>query len=157
LGFFFIISPPLKPRVYSGKSFLLCRINNINPHIFIKKAHIIILEHAFTGWIYLNSTLRTIHYPKKYAGYPLHLRRTGKNDTNNWKTILAKKVITQALICIFILFAVVWLQNKTEEIAEKVITQIKMQLVEQHISAGEIYQSLADAYDECVQYIQGVY
>jgi hypothetical protein len=51
----------------------------------------------------------------------------------------------------------VWLQNKTEEIAEKVITQIKMQLVEQHISAGEIYQSLADAYDECVQYIQGVY
>lgn len=105
----------------------------------------------------MNSTLRTIHYPKKYAGYPLHFRRTGKNDTNNWKTILAKKVITQALICIFILFAVVWLQNKTEEIAEKVITQIKMQLVEQHISAGEIYQSLADAYDECVQYIQGVY
>jgi hypothetical protein len=104
----------------------------------------------------LSSTLRTIRYPRKYTGYPLYLRRTGKSNENNWKTILVKKIIIQSLVCIFILFAVVWLQNKTEEIAGELIAQIRLQLLEQHISAGEIYQSLADTYDECVQYIQGV-
>lgn len=155
-GFFLTTSPPFKPQGFSGDFFsLLRRINSLNPHILIRKVHIIILEHAFTGWIYLSSTIRTLRYPGKYAGYPSYLRRTGKNDINNWKTILAKKIITQSLICIFILSAVVWLQNETEETAGKVITQIKLQLVEQHVSAGEIYQSLADAYDECVQYIKG--
>jgi len=104
----------------------------------------------------LSSTLRTIRYPVKYTNYPPYIRRAGRNKDNNWKTILVKKIIIQSLVCIFILFAVVWLQNKTEEIAGKVIAQVRLQLLEQHISAGEIYQSLADTYNECVQYIQGV-
>ena len=131
-------------------------IDKANIHIFIKKDHIIILEHAFTGWINLSGTLRTIRYPRRYAGYPIYARHTGKSSINNWKLVLAKKIIIQSLICILIVFAVVWLQNKTEETADKIVTQMRLQLVEQHISAGEIYQSLADTYDECVQYIQGV-
>lgn len=69
--------------------------------------------------------------------------------------MLIKKIIIQSLVCIFVILAVVWLENKTEGTAAKVITQIRLQLVEKHISVDEIYQSLADKYDECVQYIQG--
>jgi len=104
----------------------------------------------------LNSTIGTIRYRRKHSGYPLYLRQTNKKNTDNWKTILAKKIITQSLVCIFILFAVLWLQNKTEKSAREIIVQIKSQLVEKNISAGEIYRSFAGAYDECKQYIQGV-
>jgi len=111
---------------------------------------------CFAGWVFLNGAARKIQYRRKHAGYPLYIKRAYKNNTDNWKTILARKIITQSLVCIFILFAVLWLQNKTEEPAVEIISEIKAQLVERHISAGEIYRSIAGAYDECVQYIQGV-
>lgn len=69
--------------------------------------------------------------------------------------MLAKKIIIQSLICIAIVFLVVLLQNSTGELPRSIISAIRTSVVEKHIPTEELYQTVADAYRECVDYIQG--
>ncbi len=103
----------------------------------------------------LNSTLKTARYQREIPNYPIYRKSAGRTNYNNGGAVLAKKMIIQSVICILIVFVIAWLQNNTEEISEKIISQIRFQLVEQHVSADEIYQTLEKTYDDCVQYIQG--
>lgn len=69
--------------------------------------------------------------------------------------MLSKKIIIQSLICIAIVFSIAYLQSRTEEVPRNIVSYIRSFVVEKHISTEDIYQTVADTYKECIDYING--
>lgn len=100
----------------------------------------------------MNHAIRTGRYHRSIPYYSSYTRV--KRD-NNGSSVLARKIIIQSLICIAIIFSVIYLQNRTEELPQNIISKVRLLLVERHISTEYIYQTVEDAYRECMEYIQG--
>jgi len=103
----------------------------------------------------LNHAIRTTRYKKRIPYYSSYTKPAGKTKNNNWQPVLAKKIIIQSLACILIIFFVSWLQNQAEEPAADIISQIRLQVVEKNITPEDIYDAIANTYEECYQYLQG--
>ncbi|NLO41388.1 MAG: hypothetical protein GX115_18230 [Ruminiclostridium sp.] len=82
-------------------------------------------------------------------------RLPGNARYSNGKSVLAKRIIIQATVCIIIVFLCILCRNSTEELPQRIIAEIRVRVVERNITAEGIIQSLTDTYEECVQYIQG--
>jgi hypothetical protein len=115
------------------------------------KGHIIILEHA-VGMIKLADVLRTGRYGRSI---PYYYSYTRVKRNNNGSSVLARKIIIQSLICILIVFSLAYLQNSTEKLPRDIVSAVRTLLIEKHVSTEDLYQTLADAYRECVDYIKG--
>jgi len=142
------------PKPYRLGFFFLGRQGGLPLHLFIIlicKDHIIILEHAI-GMIKLSHAIRTSRYRRDIPHYSSYTR---VKRNNNGSSVLAKKIIIQSLICIAIIFSVAFLQNRTEELPKNIISTVRLLLVERHMSTEDIYQTIADAYTECMDYIKG--
>lgn len=124
-----------------------CTIPIITDH----NGHIIILEHA-SGMIRLNHAIRTSRY---YRNVPYYNTYTRIKKNNNGSSVLARKIIIQSLICLAIIFSVIYMQNSSEELHRNVIATVRILLVEKHTSPEDIYQKVAETYRECVEYIEG--
>lgn len=103
----------------------------------------------------MNHAIKTTRYKKRNPYYSSYTKPVGRANNNNWQSVLAKKIIIQSLVCIFIIFLVSWLQSQTEESAVRIVSQIKLQVVEKNITPNIIYETLANKYEECAQYLQG--
>ncbi len=101
------------------------------------------MNHAIKGTRYVRRT------------YPSYTRVTGKTGNSNGLTLLSRKVIIQAAICILIVFLCIWFQNSEQEFPQSMITVIRTRVVEQNITAEDILQYFTDIYQECVQYLKG--
>jgi len=102
--------------------------------------------------IELNHALRLSRY---HRNIPYYSSYTRVKKTNNGSSVLAKKIIIQSIICIAIIFSLVYLQNRTEELPREIISTVRLLLVEKHTSTESIYQTVENAYRECVEYIKG--
>ncbi len=101
------------------------------------------------------SAIRTARYQRRLPDHSQYSRTSRNIKNNNGKSVLAKKIIVQSVASIMIIFFITWLQSKTEEYAQNIITHIRLQVVEHHIDPENIYESFADTYEECLQYIKG--
>ncbi len=120
--------------------------------ILSENSHIIILEHA-VGMIELNHAIRTSRYRRSVPGYSSYTR---VKKGSNGGSVLARKIIIQSLICLAVVFSVVFLKSRTEdELPREIISSVRMFLVEKHVSTEELYRTVEDAYRECVDYIKG--
>lgn len=100
----------------------------------------------------MSHAIRSSRYQRRIPDYSSYTRIKKKN---NGGSVLAKKIIIQSLICIAIVFSVSYLQSRAEELPRNIVSTVRLFVVEKHISAEDIYQSVANAYEECVDYIQG--
>lgn len=103
----------------------------------------------------MNHAIRTIRYGKRIQDYSAYSRAAGRTKKNNWQSVIARKIIIQSLICLLIIFSVSWLQGQTGELAADIISKIKLMVVERNITPQDIYESVAETYKECMQYIKG--
>ncbi|HEY8420787.1 MAG TPA: hypothetical protein VIL05_03485 [Thermoclostridium sp.] len=100
----------------------------------------------------MSHAIRLSRYNRSIPYYSSYAR---VKKSNNGSSVLAKKIIIQSLICIALIFSIAYLQNSTEELPQKIVSTVRILLVEKHISTEEIYQTVADTYRECVEYIKG--
>lgn len=103
----------------------------------------------------MNHVIRTNRYKKRSPHYSAYTKPAGKTKNNNWQSVLAKKIIIQSFACIAIIFFISWLQGQTGESAVDIVSQIRLQVVEKNITPDVIYESIANTYEECSQYLQG--
>lgn len=100
----------------------------------------------------MSQAIRTSRYQRRIPNYSSYTRVKGKSNGNS---IIAKKIIIQSLICMAIVFSVAYLQSRVEELPQNIVSKIRLIVVERNISNEDIYQTFANAYEECVDYIQG--
>lgn len=105
------------------------------------------------GWIRLNHAIKGTRYVRRT--YPSYTRTSGKTGNSNGLTLLSRRIIIQAAICILIVFLCIWFQNSEQEFSQSMIDIIRTQVVERNITAEDILQSFTDIYEECVQYLKG--
>lgn len=100
----------------------------------------------------MSHALRTSRY---HRSIPYYSSYTRIKKSSNSSSVLARKILIQALICIVIIFSVAYLQNSTDEIHKNILSVVRSLVLEKHISAEEIYLTVKDAYTECLEYIKG--
>ena len=106
--------------------------------------------------VYLNHVIRTNRYKKRTPHYSAYTKPAGRTKNNNWQSVLAKKIILQSVVCIAIIFLITWLQGQTEEPLADITSQIRLRVIEKNIAPDDIYESIANTYEECTQYLQSV-
>lgn len=104
------------------------------------------MNHAIRGARFARYTRRP------YASYT---RTSGKTGYSNGLSLLSRKVVIQAAICILVVILCVWFQNSTQELAQNIVSAIRTHVVERHITAEDILQTITDTYEESVQYLKG--
>jgi hypothetical protein len=103
----------------------------------------------------LNHAIRTTRYKRRVPYYSAYTKPAGRTKNHNWQSVIAKKIIIQSLACILIIFFVSWLQNQEGESAENIVSQIRFQVVEKNTTTDDIFDAIANTYEECFQYLQG--
>jgi hypothetical protein len=68
---------------------------------------------------------------------------------------LAKKIILQAVVCLIIVFVMIWLKNIVEELPQTIVTEVRLRVVERNVTPNDIYNFFTDTYKECLEYIHG--
>jgi hypothetical protein len=102
----------------------------------------------------LSYMMKGIPYTRRIPSYSSYTRTVKKTRKSNGRSIFARKIMIQSYICIMIIILCIWFQNSTEKLLQSIISEIRFQVVEQHVSGEDICKSLTDTYDECVQYLQ---
>lgn len=94
-------------------------------------------------------------YTRRIPQYSSHIRASRKTRYSNGTLVLAKKMIIQSTICIIIVMFCILCLNSTEELPQKIISEIRTRVVERNITPEDMARFFTDTYEECVQYIQG--
>lgn len=68
---------------------------------------------------------------------------------------MAKKIILQAVVCLIIVFVMIWLKNIVEELPQTIVTEVRLRVVERNVTPNDIYNFFTDTYKECLEYIHG--
>lgn len=102
----------------------------------------------------MNQAIRS-RYVRRIPQYSSLVRASGKTRNSNGPSVLAKKMIIQAAVCIAVVVLCILCLNSTEELPQKIISEIRTRVVERNITPDDMAKFFTDTYEECVQYIQG--
>jgi hypothetical protein len=102
----------------------------------------------------LSQAIRS-RYTRRIPQYSSHIRTSGKTRYSNGTSVLAKKIIIQATACIIIVVLCILCLNSTEELPQKIISEIRTRVVERNITPEDMARFFTETYQECVRYIQG--
>lgn len=102
----------------------------------------------------MNQAVRS-RYIRRIPQYSSHIRTSGNIRSSNGTSVLAKKVIIQATVCIIFAVLCILCLNSAEELPQSIISEIRTRVVERNVTVDDIVRSFTETYEECVQYIQG--
>jgi anti-sigma-K factor RskA len=102
----------------------------------------------------MNQAIKS-RYGRRIPQYSSYTRTSKNSGYSNGTSVLAKKIMIQAAVCILVVFLCILFQNSAGEVPQRIVSEIRTRVVERSIKLEDIAQSFTDTYEECVQYIQG--
>lgn len=102
----------------------------------------------------MSQAIRSRHI-RRIPQYSSHIRASGKTGYSNGTSVLARKMIIQAAVCIVIFVLCVLCLNRAEELPQSIISGVRTHVVERDITPDDMVRFFTDTYEECVRYLQG--